>query len=45
MAIKIVTDSVADLPPALASANGITVVPAYVIIGDETLRGGVGHYC
>ena len=41
MAIKIVTDSVADLPPALASANGITVVPAYVIIGDETLRGGV----
>ena len=41
MAIRIVTDSVADLPPALASANDITVIPAYVIIGDETLRDGV----
>ena len=41
MAIRIVTDSVADLPPALASANGITVVPAYVIIGNETFRDGM----
>ena len=41
MAIKIVTDSVSDLPPALAGANGITVVPAYVIIGNETYRDGV----
>ena len=41
MAIRIVTDSVADLPPALASANDITVVPAYVIIGNETFRDGV----
>ena len=41
MAIKIVTDSVADLPPALASANDITVVPAYVIIGNETFRDGL----
>ncbi len=41
MAIKVVTDSVSDLPTALASANDITVVPAYVIIGDETLRDGL----
>lgn len=41
MAIKVVTDSVADLPPALASANDITVVPAYVIIGNDTFRDGV----
>ena len=41
MAIKVVTDSVADLPPALASANDITVTPAYVIIGNETFRDGL----
>ena len=41
MSIRIVTDSVADLPPALASANDITVVPAYVIIGNETFREGL----
>ena len=41
MAIRIVTDSVADLPTALASANGITVIPAYVIIGNETFRDGI----
>lgn len=41
MAIRIVTDSVADLPPALASANDITVVPAYVIIGNETYKDGL----
>ena len=41
MAIRIVTDSVADLPPALARANDITVIPCYVIIGSETYRDGV----
>jgi DegV family protein with EDD domain len=41
MAIRIVTDSVSDLPPALAQANDITVVPCYVIIGNETYRDGV----
>lgn len=41
MAIRIVTDSVADLPPALASANDITAVSAYVIIGNETFREGL----
>ncbi len=41
MSIRVVTDSVADLPPALASANDITVIPAYVIIGNETYRDGL----
>ena len=41
MAIRIVTDSVSDIPPALASANDVTVVPAYVIIGSETYKDGV----
>lgn len=41
MAIRIVTDSVSDLPSALASANDITVVPCYVIIGNETYKDGV----
>ena len=41
MAIRIVTDSVADLAPARASANDITVVPCYVIIGNETYKDGL----
>ena len=41
MAIRIVTDSVADLPPALAQANDITVIPCYVIIGSETYKDGI----
>ena len=41
MAIRIVTDSVADLPPALAQANDITVIPSYVIIGSETYKDGI----
>ena len=41
MAIRIVTDSASDLPVALAQANDVTVVPAYVIIGNETYRDGV----
>jgi DegV family protein with EDD domain len=38
MTIKIVTDSTADLPPALAEELGITVVPLYVRFGNETYR-------
>ncbi len=38
MTIKIVTDSTADLPPALAEELGITIVPLYVRFGDETYR-------
>lgn len=35
MAVKIVTDSTADLPDSLAKELGITVVPIYVRFGEE----------
>ncbi len=38
MAIKIVTDSSADLPAQLAQELGITVVPLYVRFGEEVYR-------
>ena len=38
MAIKIVTDSSADLPARLAQELGITVVPLYVRFGEEVYR-------
>jgi len=38
MAIKIVTDSTADLPPQLAEELGITVVPVYLRFGDEVFH-------
>lgn len=38
MAVKIVTDSSADLSPQITEALGITVVPLYVRFGDEVLR-------
>jgi DegV family protein with EDD domain len=38
MTIKIVTDSTADLPPALAEELGITVIPLYVLFGHENYR-------
>ncbi len=41
MAIRIVTDSTADLPAEVAASLGITVVPLYVHFGDEQLRDGV----
>ena len=41
MTIKIVTDSTADLSPALVKELGITVVPLYVRFGDKTYRDGV----
>ncbi|BAS28658.1 DegV family protein [Limnochorda pilosa] len=39
--IRVVTDSVADLPPDLAQAEGIEVVPLYVTLGGRTYRDGV----
>ncbi len=39
--VRIVTDSSADIPPALAAELGITVVPLYIRFGAETLRDGV----
>ena len=41
MAIRIVTDSSADLPPPLARRWDITVVPCYVITDDHSYRDGV----
>ena len=41
MAIRIVTDSTADLPPGAAHELGISVVPLSVIFGDEVYREGV----
>ena len=41
MAVRIVTDSTSDLPPALAQELGVVVVPANVVINDETYRDGV----
>ena len=41
MAIRIVTDSTADIPADVAASLGITVVPLYVHFGDEQLRDGV----
>ena len=41
MAIKIVTDSTADIPPQLAESLGITIVPLYVRFGEKALKDGV----
>jgi DegV family protein with EDD domain len=39
--VRVVTDSTADLPPELARAHGILVVPLKVIFGKRVLRDGV----
>jgi DegV family protein with EDD domain len=41
VAVKIVTDSTADLPHAMAKGVGITVVPLNVHFGTEVYRDGV----
>jgi len=41
VAVKIITDSVADLPPEVARELGITVVPLNVRFGDEVYRDGI----
>ena len=41
MAVRVVTDSSADLPPGLADGLGITVVPCNVVIDDITYKDGV----
>ena len=41
MAVRVVTDSTADLPAALAEELGITVVPLNVHFGTEVYRDGV----
>ncbi|MBM3941474.1 MAG: DegV family protein [SAR202 cluster bacterium] len=41
MAVRIVTDSSADLPQDLARQWDITVVPCNVVLGDQTYKDGV----
>jgi DegV family protein with EDD domain len=41
MAVKIVTDSLADIPSGVAKELGITVVPLNVHFGTQTFRDGV----
>jgi len=41
MTLKIVTDSACDVPPDLAEALDITIIPVYVNIGEEGYREGV----
>jgi DegV family protein with EDD domain len=41
MAVKVVTDSTADLPPELAGELGIAVVPIVVRFGTDIYRDGV----
>ena len=41
MAIRVVTDSSADLPPELAQRWHVTVLPCYVVVEDVTYKDGV----
>ena len=41
MTVKVVTDSVCDIPQDLAEELGITVIPIYVHFGEESYRDGV----
>lgn len=41
MTVRIVTDSVADLPPRVVEELGITVIPLAVRFGEEVYRDGV----
>ncbi len=41
MSVRVVTDSTADLPPALAEELGITVVPLNVHFGSQLYKDGV----
>jgi len=38
MAVRVVTDSTADVPPGILKELGITVVPIYVVFGDKSYR-------
>jgi DegV family protein with EDD domain len=41
MTIRIVTDSTCDIPSAVAAELGITIVPAYINVGDQSYLDGV----
>ncbi len=40
MGVAVVTDSTADLPPEVARAHGVTVVPLQIVIGTRSLPEG-----
>lgn len=41
MPVKVVTDSVADLPPQVVDELGITVIPLNVRFGEKVYRDGI----
>jgi len=41
MSIRIVTDSTCDLPESVVAEYGITVIPAYINVGDQSYLDGV----
>jgi len=41
MTVKIITDSVADLPPQVVKEFGITVIPILIRFGNEVYRDGI----
>ena len=41
MTVKIVTDSVADIPPQIIAELGITIIPVLLRFGEETFRDGI----
>jgi fatty acid-binding protein DegV len=41
MPVKVVTDSVADLPPQIIDELGITVIPLNVRFGEKVYRDGI----
>jgi len=41
MTIRVVTDSTCDIPPDLAAAHGIVVLPTYVNVGQDSFLDGV----
>ena len=42
MTIRVVTDSTSDLPEAMAAEYGISVVPCYINIGQQSYLDGIG---
>jgi DegV family protein with EDD domain len=40
--VRVVTDSTSDLPPDIAERLSITVVPAYIQVGDASYQDGTG---
>ncbi|OGN96948.1 MAG: hypothetical protein A2Y89_07780 [Chloroflexi bacterium RBG_13_51_18] len=41
MTVRIVTDSVTDIPPAVIAELGISIIPVLVRFGEETFRDGI----